>query len=233
MRLISSEMRSGVLHNTRLAMRSGCAAASSRPMMPPDDSPTQCTRSRPSASITAMTWPRSSPACSDNLPAADRTRRRRAVRGDRHGGLGNRRHPAVPEPGVAREAVHHHDRNAAPATARDNHRRRNASSRGHAVGNRDHRHRALSVCRRRPLRPRLRSAAIAASTVAIGAHGAKGDEMSERPRAETASSAMADTPTGCRPTGRNCRPAGASRMSPRWRSTCRTGSMCSIAASTR
>src|SRR6516162_3823770 len=31
-------------HSTRLAMRSGCDAASSSPMIPPDDSSTQCTR---------------------------------------------------------------------------------------------------------------------------------------------------------------------------------------------
>jgi len=47
-------MREGVLHNTRLAIRSGCVDASSRPMRPPDDSPIQCTRDKDSASSTAM-----------------------------------------------------------------------------------------------------------------------------------------------------------------------------------
>jgi hypothetical protein len=52
--LISSEIRVGVLHRTRLAMRSGCAAASSTPMIPPEDSPTQCTRASARASSVAM-----------------------------------------------------------------------------------------------------------------------------------------------------------------------------------
>ena len=56
MPLISSEMRVGVLHRTRLAMRSGWAAASSSPMIPPEDSPTQCTRDRDIASSTARIW---------------------------------------------------------------------------------------------------------------------------------------------------------------------------------
>jgi hypothetical protein len=50
-----SGTRVGVLYSTRLAMQSGCTAASSRPMIPPENSPTQCTFDKDKPSSTART----------------------------------------------------------------------------------------------------------------------------------------------------------------------------------
>ena len=78
--LISSGMRVGVLHSTRLAMRSGCAAASSNPMIPPEDSPTQWTRDSDSPSRLHMRIAAGSHSASAGKAMSSATRTKSATR---------------------------------------------------------------------------------------------------------------------------------------------------------
>ena len=108
-------------------MRPGWAAASKTPIMPPDDSPTQCTRRGPARRAPRSPAPRSPPACSGSPQAAGRTGRRRAGRDGRRGG--SRRPPG---PSGSRTCCCARSRaSSRPATSRptatNNHRRRSAA----------------------------------------------------------------------------------------------------------